>query len=299
MIGIISNENLNYPGIDFGNMGSQNVLQGFDINFSTRMELIESNFFQKSDNKKYKKNRIYYKNEVYNHKNKNRTYCLFPDECVYDSATIDKAYISFTKNQWNKWKTNNAIDHNYGLITYSFVKITPKFENYQINKCLNRRCVERNPYYYNSLLGGPKKEYKDTKSGYSMLNFLPNVLSSLPNRVVDSRHANCPGANPNNAGCQRSEAYIPRRSGGYSQVFTGDMVCPTNKEPVCGVNGKTFINGCMAKKHGINVDYYGPCKTIEDFSNYKEHKIGEYIASIILIVVAILIFLLIFFRKNK
>ena len=62
--------------------------------------------------------------------------------------------------------------------------------------------------------------------------------------------------------------------------------------------GRTFINGCMARKHGIDVDYYGPCKTIENFSNYKDHKIGEYIASIILIVVTILIFLLIFFRKK-
>ncbi len=35
--------------------------------------------------------------------------------------------------------------------------------------------------------------------------------------------------------------------------------CPAVQQPVCGVNGQTYANACLASKDGENVEHEGPC----------------------------------------
>ena len=35
--------------------------------------------------------------------------------------------------------------------------------------------------------------------------------------------------------------------------------CPKNIDRVCGCDGYTYDNACLANYEGVNVDYYGRC----------------------------------------
>ncbi|WIA20389.1 hypothetical protein OEZ85_004810 [Tetradesmus obliquus] len=45
------------------------------------------------------------------------------------------------------------------------------------------------------------------------------------------------------------------------QLLQDCSVCPKDKSPVCGINGKTFDNWCLAECVGMEVDYVGACGT--------------------------------------
>ena len=53
-------------------------------------------------------------------------------------------------------------------------------------------------------------------------------------------------------------------------------VCPGYWEPVCGCDGTTYYNQCLAAMDGISIDYYGDCETTECFSDEDCLSTGQF-----------------------
>ena len=63
-------------------------------------------------------------------------------------------------------------------------------------------------------------------------------------------------------GCQGDTVETPVDSGciDESKICLPVCLCPADYDPVCGCDGKTYTNACMAEIHGLTSYTQGECK---------------------------------------
>jgi hypothetical protein len=59
--------------------------------------------------------------------------------------------------------------------------------------------------------------------------------------------------------CEK-ESLVPDNNSDCVEKINPEIVCTLQYDPVCGCNGKTYGNACVAGASGIRVLYVGECK---------------------------------------
>ncbi len=86
------------------------------------------------------------------------------------------------------------------------------------------------------------------------------ILPDAPGRCTPSTTTPC----TDNSMCAAAQ-YCQKREGdctGNGACTVRPRVCPLVFQPVCGCDGMTYDNGCLAARAGVSVASQGPCETM-------------------------------------
>lgn len=87
-------------------------------------------------------------------------------------------------------------------------------------------------------------------------------VDPTPDDLDCRRYIGCDGDCTSNTDCPDDE-YCAREVGGCGDTGACEFrpqACPRNIDPVCGCDGETYLNPCLARSSGVNIDHFGECE---------------------------------------
>lgn len=95
----------------------------------------------------------------------------------------------------------------------------------------------------------------------SRLNALLVIIALLTVSLAGSQHAVAAKSCLDNSQCSSTD-YCAKAEGdcpGVGTCTARPTICPDICGQVCGCNGETYCNSCLAAQDGVNTAHNGPC----------------------------------------
>jgi hypothetical protein len=118
-------------------------------------------------------------------------------------------------------------------------------------------------------------EFYDPVCGCNGVTFSNECMAAINGISVDYTgeciiQAQCTGGCPGGTYCKKATC-----DAAQGACVAPPELCPELYDPVCDCDGGTYPNACVAATHGVNIDTYGECTTIQCANtNYCQANLG-------------------------